>query len=85
MKKDINTIHNLIKPFLKNNFNKQYIYYKNPSSIKIQLSPSLTKQVTDFLESQDINFIVEHPEFIVRNFRFIKNMDEIKIKFYKNK
>ena len=85
MKKDINITHNLIKPFLKNNFNKQYIYYKNPASIKIQLPKSLIKQVTDFLESQDIIFDLEYPKFVVRNFRFIKDMEVIRIKFYKNK
>jgi hypothetical protein len=85
MKKDINITHNIIKPFLKNNFNKQYIYYKNPASIKIQLPKSLIKQVTEFLESQDINYVIEHPRFVVRNFRFIENMDTIRITFYKNK
>jgi len=81
MKKDINTTHSLIKSFLKNNLNKQFIYYKNPSSIKIQLHTSLTKQLIEFLEFQNINFVLEHPKFIVRNFRYIQNMDEVKIKF----
>lgn len=83
MEKNINTTHNLIKPFLKSNFDKQFIYYKNPSSIKIQLPNHLTESVINFLNNNNINYVLEHPEFIVYKFRFIKGMNVIRILFHK--
>ena len=83
MEKNINTTHNLIKPFLKSNFNKQFIYYKNPSSIKIQLPNHLTESVIDFLNKNNIKYVLEHPKFITYKFHYIKGMDVIRILFYK--
>ena len=79
----MNNTHNIIKTFLKTNFPKQFIYYKNPSSIKIQLPNDITEDVINFLKNNNIDYVLEHPKFIVYKFHYIKGMDVIRIKFYK--
>ena len=77
MKNDINTT---IKQFLKITFPKQFIYYNNPKSIKIQLPNSISESLITFLQSQNIEFTSTNPEYIIKNFYFIKNMTQIVIK-----
>ena len=75
-----NNIHTTIKQFLKITFPKQFIYYNNPKSIKIQLPNSISQSLITFLQSQNIEFTSTQPEYIIKNFYFIKNMTQIVIK-----
>jgi hypothetical protein len=77
MQNDINTT---IKQFLKITFPKQFIYYNNPKSIKIQLPNSISESLITFLQSQNIEFTSTNPEYIIKNYFFIKNMTQIVIK-----
>jgi hypothetical protein len=77
MKNDINTT---IKQFLKITFPKQFIYYNNPKSIKIQLPNSISESLITFLQSQNIEFTSTQPEYIIKNLFYIKNMTQIVIK-----
>jgi len=77
MKTNINTT---IKQFLNITFPKQFIYYNNPKSIKIQLPNSISQSLITFLQSQNIEFNSTNPEYIIKNYFFIKNMTQIIIK-----
>ena len=77
MKTNINTT---IKQFLNITFPKQFIYYNNPKSIKIQLPNSISQSLITFLQSQNIEFTSTNPEYIIKNYFFIKNMTQIIIK-----
>ena len=77
MKNDINTT---IKQFLKITFPKQFIYYNNPKSIKIQLPNSISESLITFLQSQNIEFTSTQPEYIMHKLFYIKNMTQIIIK-----
>ena len=75
-----NNINTTIKQFLKINFPKQFIYYNNPKSIKIQLPNEISQSLIDFLQSQNIQFTSTNPKHIIYKFIFIKNMTQIHIK-----
>jgi hypothetical protein len=77
IKTNINTT---IKQFLNITFPKQFIYYNNPKSIKIQLPNSISQSLITFLQSQNIEFTSTNPEYIIKNYFFIKNMTQIIIK-----
>ena len=69
-----------IKTFLKFNLKGNYIYYNNPTSIKIVVPNALVEVVANFLESEEIIFQIKTPDFIVHKFRFIRNMSEVIIR-----
>ena len=69
-----------IKIFLKSNLKGNYIYYNNPTSIKIVVPNALVEVVANFLESEEIIFQIKTPNFIVHKFRFIRNMSEVIIR-----
>ncbi len=69
-----------IKQFLKTHFPKQFIYYNNPSSIKIQLPTSISTPLINYLNSQDIKFTSTTPEYIIHKFLFYPNFTQIHIK-----
>jgi hypothetical protein len=69
-----------IKTFLKSNLKGNYIYYNNPTSIKIVVPNALVEVVANFLESEEIIFQIRTPDFIVHKFRFIRNMSEVIIR-----
>ena len=69
-----------IKTFLKSNLKGTYIYYNNPTSIKIVVPNALVEVVANFLESEEIIFQIRTPDFIVHKFRFIRNMSEVIIR-----
>ena len=69
-----------IKIFLKSNLKGNYIYYNNPTSIKIVVPNALVEVVANFLESEEIIFQIKTPDFIVHKFRFIRNMSEVIIR-----
>ena len=69
-----------IKIFLKSNLKGNYIYYNNPTSIKIVVPNALVEVVANFLESEEIIFQIRTPDFIVHKFRFIRNMSEVIIR-----
>ena len=69
-----------IKTFLKSNLKGNYIYYNNPTSIKIVVPNALVDVIANFLESEEIIFQIRTPDFIVHNFRFIRNMSEVIIR-----
>ena len=73
-------MHTQIKQFLSINFPKQFIYYNNKSSIKIQLPTSISQSLINYLQSQGITFIHTAPEYIIHQFHFYPNFTEIKIK-----
>ena len=73
-------MHTQIKQFLSINFPKQFIYYNNKSSIKIQLPTSISQSLINHLQSQGITFIHTAPEYIIHQFHFYPNFTEIKIK-----
>ena len=77
MKTNINTT---IKQFLNITFPKKFIYYNNPTSIKIQLPNSISQSLITFLQSQNIEFNSTQPEFIIHKFYYFKNMTQIVIK-----
>ena len=67
----------IIKQFLKLNFPKQFIYFNNPKSIKIQLPNTISESLINFLQSQNIKFNSTQPELIQYRLQFIKNMTQI--------
>ena len=67
----------IIKQFLKLNFPKQFIYFNNPKSIKIQLPNTISESLINFLQSQNIKFNSTQPESIQYRLQFIKNMTQI--------
>ncbi len=67
----------IIKQFLKLNFPKQFIYFNNPKSIKIQLPNTISESLINFLQSQNIKFNSTQPELIQYQLKFIKNMTQI--------
>ena len=69
-----------IKTFLKSNLKGNYIYYNNPTSIKIVVPNALVEVIANFLESEEIIFQIRTPDFIVHKFRFIRNMSEVIIR-----
>ena len=69
-----------IKQFLKTQFPKQFIYYNNKSSIKIQLPTSISQPLINYLQSQGIKFTSTTPEYIIHKFLFYPNFTQIKIK-----
>jgi hypothetical protein len=69
-----------LKTFLKTTFPKNFIYYNNPSSIKIQLPTKNEEPVINYLTSNNIKFTLEHPEYIQVNLQYIKNCTTIRIK-----
>ena len=75
--KDMNT---QIKQFLKTTFPKQFIYYNNKSSIKIQLPTSISQSLITYLHSLDIKFTHTTPEYIIHKFNFYPNFTQIHIK-----
>ena len=70
-------INTIIKQFLKLNFPKQFIYFNNPKSIKIQLPNTISESLITFLQSQNIQFNSTQPESIQYRLQFIKNMTQI--------
>ena len=70
-------INTIIKQFLKLNFPKQFIYFNNPKSIKIQLPDTISESLITFLQSQNIQFNSTQPESIQYRLQFIKNMTQI--------
>ena len=69
-----------LKNFLKTNFPKNFIYYNNSSSIKIQLPTNFEESVITYLTENNIKFTLEHPEYIQVNLQFIKNCSIFRIK-----
>ena len=69
-----------IKNFLKTNFPKQFIYHNNKSSIKIQLPTSISQQLINFLQLNNIQFTHTTPEYIIHKFIFYSNFTQIHIK-----
>ena len=67
----------IIKQFLESNFPKQFIYFNNPKSIKIQLPDTISESLITFLQSQNIKFNLTQPESIQYRLQFIKNMTQI--------
>lgn len=67
----------IIKQFLESNFPKQFIYFNNPKSIKIQLPDTISESLITFLQSQNIKFKSTQPESIQYRLQFIKNMTQI--------
>jgi hypothetical protein len=76
-KKDMTNTNTIIKQFLKLNFPKQFIYFNNPKSIKIQLPNTISESLINFLQSQNIQFNSTQPELIQYQLTFIKNMTQI--------
>jgi hypothetical protein len=76
-KKDMTNTNTIIKQFLKLNFPKQFIYFNNPKSIKIQLPNTISESLINFLQSQNIKFNSTQPELIQYQLKFIKNMTQI--------
>jgi hypothetical protein len=76
-KKDMTNTNTIIKQFLKLNFPKQFIYFNNPKSIKIQLPNTISESLITFLQSQNIQFNSTQPELIQYQLTFIKNMTQI--------
>jgi hypothetical protein len=76
-KKDMTNTNTIIKQFLKLNFPKQFIYFNNPKSIKIQLPNTISESLINFLQSQNIKFNSTQPELIQYRLQFIKNMTQI--------
>jgi hypothetical protein len=76
-KKDMTNTNTIIKQFLKLNFPKQFIYFNNPKSIKIQLPNTISESLINFLQSQNIQFNSTQPELIQYQLKFIKNMTQI--------
>ena len=72
-----NNLNTTIKTFLKSNFPKQFIYFNNPKSIKIQLPNTISESLITFLQSQNIQFNSTQPELIQYQLQFIKNMTQI--------
>ena len=72
-----NNLNTTIKTFLKLNFPKQFIYFNNPKSIKIQLPNTISESLINFLQSQNIKFNSTQPELIQYQLQFIKNMTQI--------
>jgi hypothetical protein len=75
-----NNLHSTIKNFLKTNFKDNYIYYNNPKSIKIQIPNPIAEEVVNFLQSQNINFQLTTPPYIIYKLLFVRNMTQIIIK-----
>ena len=75
-----NNLHSTIKNFLKTNFKDNYIYYNNPKSIKIQIPTPIAEEVVNFLQSQNINFQLTTPPYIIYKLLFVRNMTQIVIK-----
>lgn len=69
-----------LKNFLKTNFPKNFVYYNNPSSIKIQLPTNFEEPLINYLTSNNIKFTLEHPEYIQVKLQYIKNCTTIRIK-----
>ena len=69
-----------LKTFLKTTFPKNFIYYNNPSSIKIQLPTINEEPVINYLTTNSIKFTLEHPEYVQVNLQYIKNYTTIRIK-----
>lgn len=69
-----------IKQFLKTQFPKQFIYYNNKSSIKIQLPTSISQSLINYLQSNNIKFNSTTPEYIIHHFHFYPNFTQIIIK-----
>jgi hypothetical protein len=76
-KKDMTNTNTIIKQFLESNFPKQFIYFNNPKSIKIQLPDTISESLITFLQSQNIKFNSTQPESIQYRLQFIKNMTQI--------
>jgi hypothetical protein len=76
-KKDMTNTNTIIKQFLESNFPKQFIYFNNPKSIKIQLPDTISESLINFLQSQNIKFNSTQPESIQYRLQFIKNMTQI--------
>jgi hypothetical protein len=76
-KKDMTNTNTIIKQFLESNFPKQFIYFNNPKSIKIQLPDTISESLITFLQSQNIQFNSTQPESIQYRLQFIKNMTQI--------
>jgi hypothetical protein len=76
-KKDMTNTNTIIKQFLESNFPKQFIYFNNPKSIKIQLPDTISESLITFLQSQNIKFNLTQPESIQYRLQFIKNMTQI--------
>jgi hypothetical protein len=76
-KKNMTNTNTIIKQFLESNFPKQFIYFNNPKSIKIQLPDTISESLITFLQSQNIKFNSTQPESIQYRLQFIKNMTQI--------
>ena len=77
---EIKNINTEIKQFLNDNFKKQFVYYNNKASIKIQLPNEISQPIIDFLQSQNIQFTISNPKYIVYKFLYFKNFTVIRIK-----
>ena len=69
-----------LKQFLKTTFPKQFIYYNNKLSIKIQTHKQNETPIITHLNNNNISFTIEYPEYIIHNFNFYPNHITIKIK-----
>ena len=69
-----------IKQLLNTTIPKNFIYYNNPASIKIQLPTEKAEFLIEYLNTNNIKYTLTTPEYIVRQFHFIPNFTQIHIK-----
>jgi hypothetical protein len=69
-----------LKQFLNTNLPKQFIYYNNKASIKIQSHKQNESTITNYLNTNNIPFTIEYPEYIIHQFYFYPNHFTIRIK-----
>jgi hypothetical protein len=69
-----------IKQLLNTTIPKNFIYYNNKASIKIQLPTTLSEFLIQYLDDNKIKYTLTTPEYIIYQFRFISNFTQIHIK-----
>jgi hypothetical protein len=69
-----------IKQLLNTTIPKNFIYYNNKVSIKIQLPTTLSEFLIQYLDDNKIKYTLTTPEYIIHQFRFISNFTQIHIK-----
>jgi hypothetical protein len=69
-----------IKQLLNTTIPKNFIYYNNKASIKIQLPTTLSEFLIQYLDDNKIKYTLTTPEYIIHKFHFISNFTQIHIK-----
>lgn len=73
-------MHTQIKQFLNTNLPNNFLFYNNKKSIKIQLKTIKSQSLIEYLNFQNIKYILTTPEYIIHQFYFYSDFTQIIIK-----